>query len=286
MLKKMLSAFVAGFVITVIMLAQTSVSAAQVKFEGYEVPIDIDVNGSYLENGGKGYLDVNGITYVPVRFASEALGASIVWDSAAGDAVITTKSYVQLVFDPETQGCYVNGTWTYAAQRLENGVLYANANFLFPALGAQVGWDSYRYEVKVTAPGHTVPASYIESYYTPEDLYWLSKIVTCEAGSVSFNARVMVANVILNRRASDDFPDTVYGVIYDKKFGVQFPPAHSGKVARANPTTTTILACKAALNGLDLAPGCLYFNYASNKTGWVATHRPLYKIVGNQAFYR
>ena len=282
MLKKVLSALFCSFVITVLI---TAVNAQQVKFEGYEVPIDIDVNGSYLENGGKGYLDVSGIVYVPVRYVSEALGANVGWEPTNGDAIIT-KGDTTLVFDPQTQGCYVNNVWIPSQQKLKNGTLYTDANFIFYWLGATVGWDSYRNEVKVTVPGYTVPAQYIESYYTPEDLYWLSKIVTCEAGSVSFEARVMVANVILNRRASKDFPNTVYGVIYDTKFGVQFPPAHSGKVAKANPSTTTIMACKAAFNGLDLAPGCLYFNYASNKTGWVATNRKLYKVIGNQAFYK
>ncbi len=284
MLKKLVSAFLISFALTVITLCQTA-NAKEVKFEGYNIPIDIDINGSYLENGGKGYLDENGITYVPIRFASEALGATVSWDNASCRATVT-KGYTSLVFDPSTEGCYVNGTWNYAPQRLENGVLYTNANFLFPALGTQVGWDSYRYEVKVTAPGYTVPSAYLESYYTPEDLYWLSKIVTCEAGSVSFEAQVMVANVVLNRRVSTLFPNTIKEVIYDKKFGIQFSPAHNGKIDKANPTTHTILACKAALNGTVLAPNCLYFNYASNKTGWVAKNRTLYKVIGTQAFYK
>ena len=283
MLKKVLSAICCGFVLTV--LATTVVNAQQVKFEGYEIPIDINVNGSYLENEGKGFLDTNGITYVPIRFVSEAFGANVSWDPTNEHAMVT-KGGTTLVFEPQTQGCYVNNIWIPANQKLENGTLYTNANFIFYWLGAIATWDSYRNEVKVTISGYTVPSQYIESYYTPEDLYWLSKIVTCEAGSVSFEARVMVANVILNRRASKNFPNTIYGVIYDTKSGVQFPPARSGKVTRANPSTTTIMACKAALNGLDLAPECLYFNYASNKTGWVATHRKLYKVIGKQAFYK
>lgn len=284
MLKKIVSAFVISFALTVITLT-TTVNAEEVKFEGYNIPIDIDVNGSYLDDGGKGFLDSDGITYVPVRFASNALGATVSWDQSNCQATIK-KGSTTLVFTPATNTCLVNGKSKEAAQKHIGGVLYINANFLFPALGAQVGWDSYRYEVKVTVPGYKVPSQYIETYYTPDDLHWLSKITTCEAGNVTFEGKIMVANVVINRRASSLFPNTIKDVIYDKKFGTQFPPAHNGKLDKAEPTTHTILACKAALNGVVLAPDCLYFNLASNKTGWVATNRELYKVVGKQAFYK
>lgn len=284
MLKKLLSVFVLSFAIAAIAFCM-SASAAEVKFDGYSVPIDVDVNGNYLDDGGKGFLDSDGITYIPVRFASNALGATVTWDQTKCQATVK-KGSKTLVFAPSTNSCYINGTWNNAEQKHIGGVLYVNANFLFPALGAKVGWDSYRYEVKVTLPGYTVPSQYIETYYNPDDVYWLSKITTCEAGAESFKGKVMVVNVILNRRASSEFPNTVKEVIYDKRFGIQFPPAHKGTLDRANPTTHTILACKAALNGLDLAPNCLYFNHVSVKSGWVVNNRTYYKTEGNNKFYK
>lgn len=285
MLKKTLSAFFAGFVLAVIVLSQVSVSASQVSYKGYKVPVDINVNGQFFDDGGKGYLDTNGVIYVPVRYASEALGASVVWDGTT-QTVTVTKGASKLVFIPAENSCYVNDYWNYAPQKIENGTLYTDAGFIFKALGGNVEVNSQSYEVKVSIDGYTVPDSFVEKYYNQEDLYWLSRIVTCESGSVSFEAKVMVANVVLNRRESTLFPNTVYGVIYDTKHGVQFPPAQKGNVAKAQPTSDTIVACRAALNGLDLAPDCLYFTYASNKTGWVATTRTLYKVLGRQAFYK
>ncbi|MBR3995495.1 MAG: cell wall hydrolase [Clostridia bacterium] len=285
MLKKTLSAFLAGFVLTVIVLSQISVSASQVSYKGYKVPVDINVNGKYLEDGGKGYLDTNGVIYVPVRYASEALGATVTWDAVTSTAAVT-KGSSKLVFVPADNCCYINDYWNYAPQKLENGTLYTDAYFIFKSLGGTVEVNSQNYEIKVSIPEYTVPDSYIEKYYNEEDLYWLSRIVTCESGSVSFEAKVMVANVILNRRESNLFPNTVYDVIYDTKHGVQFPPAQKGNVVKAKPTADTIVACRAALNGLDLAPDCLYFTYSTNKTGWVARTRILYKVLGRQAFYK
>ena len=285
MLRKLLSAFIIGFACTVLLVSQWSASAEQVKFEGYEIPVDIMVNGSYLEDSGKGFLDDNGIIYVPVRFVSEALGAYVRWDAILETAVVS-RQLREYVFEPATQGCYVDNVWSYTSQRIINGVLYADAKFLLAKFGASYEYDSLRHEISLSLPDYTVPTQFLETYYTAEDLYWLAKIVTCEAGSVTFNQQVMVANVILNRRASSSFPNTIYEVIYDRRFGIQFSPAYSGRLPKANPNAKTYLACKAALNGLNLAPDCLYFIYASNKSGWIARTRPLYAIVGNQAYYK
>lgn len=284
MLKKTLKTFAFAIVLTFVTLLLPTVCAAAYSINGFEIPVDIDVNGTYLEDNAKGFLGTDGITYVPVCGASEALGASV--SLAANGNITVTKGYVTLVFNPAEQSCYVNNYYNYAPQIYKNGVLYSSMRVIFENLGATVAWDSYRYEAKVTLPGNIVPQRYVEQYYTPEDLYYLSKIVTCEAGNVSFEAKIMTANVILNRRASSSFPNTVYGVIFDTKYGKQFPPAHNGVLEKANPNTNTILACKVALNGVNLAPDCLYFNYAKNTTGWVAKNRVLYKVVDSQAFYK
>ena len=39
-----------------------------------------------------------------------------------------------------------------------------------------------------------------------------------------------MGNVVLNRVASPDFPDTIYGVIFDDRWGGQFEPVRNGTV--------------------------------------------------------
>ena len=94
-----------------------------------------------------------------------------------------------------------------------------------------------------------------------------------------------MANVVLNRRASSSFPDTVHDVIFDKKFGIQFPPAHNGKIYNT-PTTNTILACKVAFSGVQVANDCLYFTYSYDTSSWVVKHGKKYLVIGRQAFYQ
>ncbi len=66
--------------------------------------------------------------------------------------------------------------------------------------------------------------------YTSNDLKLLTTIIYCEAGNQSYKGKVAVANVVLNRKKSKSFPNTIKGVIYQKG---QFTPARSGKLATA-----------------------------------------------------
>ena len=273
-------------VMTALILSFGSVtSAAKFTLSGYDVPIDVKLNGVYLNSSAKGYLGDDNVSYVPVEGLATAMGAEILRDDNAGTLRVT-RGKNEIVFNLASSSCYANGNMSFAGLRNVDGKLYVPARFLAENLGANVSWDSYRYEVIVSLPNYNVPQEYIETYYNAEDLKWLSKIVTCEAGSVSFDAKIMVANVILNRRESPSFPNTVYEVIYDNKFGIQFPPAHNGKVAAAVPTTNTILACKVAFSGVMLVPECKYFSYTSDNFSWVYHNCTLYKVIGNQAFYK
>lgn len=285
MLKKILTAFCIAFSVMVLFTVTGSVNAATAYTYGYDVPIDIVVNGTYLDNSSKGYLGFDGVTYVPVRELYTALGAEVITDEPTGNLKIG-KDGLELILDNEGAYCITDGKMTFPGLRKHKGVLYAPARFVATTLGGSVSWDDYRCEVQMTVPGVKVRRCYAEKDYNAEDLLWLSRIVTCEAGSVSFEAKVMVANVILNRRADDRFPNTVHDVIFDKKFGIQFPPAHNGRIYNIpTPSTHTIMACKAALNGLQLAPDCLYFSYTSDNFSWVYHNRKLYTTIGNQAFY-
>lgn len=63
--------------------------------------------------------------------------------------------------------------------------------------------------------------------YTAKELRLMSSIIYCEAGSMSDEARIAVANVIINRM--NDTSDwghvsTIKEVIYDDYWGVQFSP--------------------------------------------------------------
>lgn len=57
-----------------------------------------------------------------------------------------------------------------------------------------------------------------EVRFTFDDLYWLAKVICSEAGSdfLCMEWKMCVGEVVLNRVASPEFPDTVYDVIFQE----------------------------------------------------------------------
>lgn len=94
-----------------------------------------------------------------------------------------------------------------------------------------------------------------------DDLTLMAAIIYCEAGAEPYEAQLAVGAVIMNRVEHRNYPNTLYGVIYQKG---QFGPAATGKLARViaqkKATASCYNAARAALAGEDNTDGCLRFN--------------------------
>lgn len=88
----------------------------------------------------------------------------------------------------------------------------------------------------------------------------LATIIYCEAGGESYDGKVAVGSVVINRVLSSRYPDTVGGVIYQNR---QFTPVTSGRFAialaegRAN--ASCYQAADEAMSGRSNVDNCLYF---------------------------
>lgn len=136
----------------------------------------------------------------------------------------------------------------------------------------------------ITAP-HTLPSRsgqvLSKIKYSKEDLYWLTRIVQAEAGNQPIEGQIAVANVILNRVADVQFPNTIKEVIFAKG---QFSPVKNGSINNT-PCEQVVLAVKRALNGERIVPyDVVYFyNPKISKDSWIRTKRS-YKQIGNHLF--
>lgn len=93
-----------------------------------------------------------------------------------------------------------------------------------------------------------------------EDYDTLLRIVEAEAGSEDIKGRVLVANVIMNRVKSENFPCTVTEVVWDNSDGVpQFSPTYDGRINEVTVSDETREAVKQALKGTDYSEGALFF---------------------------
>ena len=94
-----------------------------------------------------------------------------------------------------------------------------------------------------------------------------------------------MGNVVLNRCASAQFPDSVYGVVFDRRYGTQFTPIDNGSIYYT-PNDESVIAAKLALDGADTAGGSLYFiaSYCAAYS-WAGRNRPFVSQIGNHCFY-
>ncbi|MEY8744143.1 cell wall hydrolase [Bacillales bacterium AN1005] len=118
-----------------------------------------------------------------------------------------------------------------------------------------------------------------------KDVLLLQKIVMAEAEGEPYEGKVAVANVVLNRLRSANFPDSIYKVIYQKS---QFSPVANGRLKRVVPNEDSIKAVNAALNGKkEVADDTYYFlslTLADDLT--VARSQKKVKTIGHHTFYK
>ncbi len=96
----------------------------------------------------------------------------------------------------------------------------------------------------------------------------LLKIVEAEAGVCDKKGKILVANVILNRMKSDQFPDTVTGVVYQPS---QFSPVSNGSINTCKVSSDTKESVDRALKGEDYSQGALFFmNRSASRSGAVS----------------
>ena len=227
---------------------------------------------------GTSYL-ANGVTTVPLRFFCGALdGWQVSWDKdhQAAQAVRGSTAVTAAVGDG---ALVVNGIrYNCAEIYIKDGRTYVPLRVLCQALGYEISWNSALDGVSVVTGEGTAS-------YSQEDLYWLSRIISAESQGETLVGQIAVGNVVLSRVASGDFPDTIKGVIFDTKDGVQFQPVSLGTVYDP-PTELSILAAKATLAGTNIVGHCLYFFAPALAEGtWIRENRVYYTTIGCHRFY-
>ena len=117
------------------------------------------------------------------------------------------------------------------------------------------------------------PQTEAASTASSDDLNLLASLIYCEAGNQSYEGKVAVGAVVMNRVNSSSFPDTISDVIYQSG---QFTPASSGALssALANGVPSECYeAASAALAGENPVGDALYFNTGSGKGMKLGDHQ-------------
>lgn len=241
----------------------------------------LNVNGQNMWEQTQASL-VGDTTYVSLRAVAGLLApeAQVAWED--GRAQVRGAGFT-LTACPGDQWLTVNDRVFYLPDgvRLEDDVVTVPVRTLAAALGGQVDWNR---DAGVTlTPGSGRPGS---APYTGEELYWMSRIISAESRGEPLLGKLAVGTVVLNRVASDEFPDTIHDVIFDRKWGVQFAPVANGTVYD-DPTEESVLAAKMVLEGARVAGDSLYF-LAPELTDnhWIMENQTYVTTIGCHWFYK
>lgn len=240
----------------------------------------LTVNGTSLDC----YIE-NGITYVSVReFIDLYEKYSVSWDSKNKIAGIEGEDLNARVYQNQSY-TVANGRVLVrdSVNRNKGGKVYAPVTVLAEMLSAEVVWNASTKQVSVTGGGRALMPS--DEYYDSDELYWLSRIISAESKGEPFMGKCAVGNVVLNRVGASQFPDSIEGVIFDTKYGVQFTPAANGSIYE-EPTAESVMAAKAVLDGFVKVKDALYFlNPRTAVNSWIVNNRRFALSIGNHDFY-
>ena len=120
-----------------------------------------------------------------------------------------------------------------------------------------------------------------------DDIFWLARIIHAESQGESYTGKVAVGSVIMNRVKSNQFPNSVYNVIFEYYMGIpQFSPVEDGSIYNS-PNSESMRAAEEAYWGGKPVGDALYFFNPKKATGsWIVNNRQYITTIGNHTFYR
>lgn len=124
-----------------------------------------------------------------------------------------------------------------------------------------------------------------------EEYEIFTRIVEAEVGAETYDLKLLVANIILNRVENRHFPSSIKEVVFQNNGrNYQFSPISNGSYYRVNVQDSTIKAVNEALAGRDNSVGALYFMTRSISTAgnvtWFDTHLTKVGQIGKVEYFK
>lgn len=277
-MKKRIISFTFIFILVISCFSMMSFASAS----GYRPGVNIDGKAFTGEVEVK-----NNTTFVGIRKFSTAMNwnAKVSYNYATRTITVKTDN---LTLTAKDGASYIvaNGRYLFTSTPIymKNGRMYAPVLLMAKAFDAKISWSNATSSFNITRGSGGILSG--DKYYREDEVYWLSKIINAEAGGEIMIGKIAVGNVVLNRTRSSQFPNTIYGVIFDTKNGVQFSPVANGTIYKT-PNSDSIIAAKICLEGYTISYDILYFvNPKVAPNSWASKNRPYFDKIGNHVFYK
>ena len=267
----------------VVMLMLTAVSTVGVSASSDDV--SVYVRGERFER--EKCVLTDSVTRVPFRaFCGEMTngGAVVSWD---GETKTAIAEWQGMTVTARVGDSYIiaNGRylWCGVPNYISDGRMMTAVRPIAMAFGADVDWNGETRRVSVSEGSEPIVSG--EEFYDRDELFWLSRIISAESRGEPLLGKLAVGSVVYNRVDTDEYPDTVYDVIFDMKNGVQFTPAYTGSIYN-DPTEESVVAAKICMEGYRCRYDVIYFcTTAIRYTSWAGRNRPYVMTIGDHAFF-
>ncbi|MBE5747667.1 MAG: spore cortex-lytic enzyme [Clostridiales bacterium] len=116
--------------------------------------------------------------------------------------------------------------------------------------------------------------------WSSSEVYLLAKTIYAEGRGEPYTGQVAIGAVVLNRVRSNEFPNTISGVVYQKH---AFTAVSDGQI-NLTPNETAMKAARDAINGWDPTGGALYYyNPAIATSSWIFDRQTV-TVIGKHVF--
>ncbi len=270
-------------VIILLFILCISISATEENIEPKHYPVEIYLDGELAVIDA---FRTQGVTYVDMEAFCKISDpdTNVIWDA---------ENLIMDACSPDTW-VRVAAPWDYLTSngryfyiesqpKIISSKLYMPVRMLAKIYCQYVNWNEVDKCVELISTGEVLEDG--STYYNADDLYWLSRIISAESRGESLRGKIAVGNVVMNRVCSPSYPDTIYGVIFDHRFGVQFTPT-SNKTIYNTPTEESVLAAKISLEGYSVSGNAIYFlNKKTATSNWIVKNCTFLQTIGNHSFY-
>ena len=284
------SAGIAVLLFVTLLLSGLPLSVRAAESTGQEsvpsVPVFLDGRAT----GFRAAVFRDGTAFLPLSLLARMLpdNGTFSFDRKTGTAEVSGDG---ILLHARAGDCYLESNGRYfalsgldpAENLLYDGTLYVPVRTAARAMNGTAEWDAERRAVSLWRGRGTLCTG--EDYYDEDALSCLSHILSSEAGDQPLSGQLAVGAVIMNRVKSPEFPDTVWGVVFDRRYAVQFTPTANGTYWR-EPEPLSVIAAKLILEGCLVSEDALYFlDPRLASSFWILRNRTYLFSAGAHDFY-
>lgn len=232
-------------------------------------------------------LKLNDATYVPLLAFCEAMlmvDMEAQWDSETNRVLLSAEN-VEISLTLDDNFIIANDRYFYLSDGAYNinGTIMVPIRVLAKIFNVGVEWDEDSWTVGISTSDFSI-IEHGDDFYDEDSVYWLSRLISSEAGAEPLEGMIGVGNVVLNR-ANDDsgiFADTIKSVIFQYN---QFAVVESGAIY-LEPNEMSVIAAKLCLEGYNTVMDSKFFlNPETSSSLWFRENRTFVMTIEDHDFY-